>query len=258
MQVQRLSGYLGVTISAILAASTSANAFSFNSGTALGDCGAIPLESLSNNSEVSISAISTCTTADGFTLTTNGGVLTQKEVNGVTGVGIYDDLHPDGSLQEIDFGETLTLSVDVPSIFTSLDLSALYKKKTGSEFVFGDIVNEVATIKAGGITGTLSVLGNNTAEWSWNGITQILSGSLEDPASSGLGTSTSDGGGLYRILNPFGDTAVSSVELTSSEDGNYTYSDFSLSGAEATDVPEPSLMLGTVAMLGGFGLLRRR
>ncbi len=212
-------------ISVFLVLSAPAYAFNFTTGTNLGDCGDIPLEKLSNNNDLSVSTISTCTTADGITLSTNGGVLSLKEVNGTKGVGIYDDLHPNGSLQEIDFGETLTLSTATPSIWKSIDISFLYQ-----EGAFGDVVDEVATIKAGGITGTLSVLGTDSAEWSWNGFTQILSGNA-----------TSSGGGAFSILNPFGDTKVSTVTLTSTQDGNYIYSDFAVTGAT---VPEPSLLIG--------------
>jgi len=213
-------------ISVFLVLSAPAYAFNFTTGTNLGDCGNIPLEKLSNNNDVSVSTISTCTTADGITLSTNGGVLTVKEVNGTKGVGIYDDLHPNGSLQEIDFGETLTLSTATPSIWKSIDISFLYQ-----EGHFGDVVDEVATIKAGGITGTLSVLDSSSAKWSW--------GIIEEQIV--FGDATKSGGGLFSILNPFGNMAVSSVDFTSHQDGNYIYSDFAVTGAT---VPEPSLLIG--------------
>jgi len=241
IQLQRLWAAASIVMGSVAAIAAPANAFSFNTGTDLGDCGSIALEKLSNNDDISVSTTSKCTTADGITLETNGGVLSLKEVNETKGVGIYDDLHPNGSLQEIDFGESLMLSTDGPSIWESIDISFLYQ-----EGAFGDVVDEIASITAGGITGTLSVLGANSAQWSWGDITKNLTGD-----------STSDGGGFYSIANPFGDTAVSKVTLTSSQDGNYIYSDFAVSGAEATPVPEPSLLLG-IAMLGGVGALRRR
>lgn len=241
MKIQHLGAAVSLLIGSIGAIATPANAFDFTSGMYLGDCGDIALEKLDNNDDISVSTTSSCTTADGITLSTDEGVLSLKEVNGTKGVGIYDDLHPNGSLQEIDYGENLMLSTAGPSIWKSIDISFLYQKGA-----FGDVVDEVASITAGGITGTLSVLGANSAQWSWGDITQNLTGD-----------STSSGGGFYSIANPFGDTAVSSVELTSSQDGNYIYSDFAVSGAEATTVPEPSVLLGIVA-LGGIGALRRR
>jgi len=224
----------------VAAIAAPANAFNFTTGTNLGECGDIPLEQLSNNSEVSISTTTSCTTADGITLSTDTGVLSLKEVNGTKGVGIYDDLHPNGSLQEIDYGEHLMLSTAGPSIWKYIDISFLYQ-----EGAFGDVVDEVAKISAGEKMGTLSIIDEDTAEWSLGGIVEMLS------------KSDSTGGGSYRIHNPFGDMEVSKVTLTSNQDGNYIYSDFGVSGAEAMPVPEPSVLLG-IAMLGGVGALRRR
>ncbi len=256
MTIQRAFTTFSIAIGSIFALGTApATAFSFNSGTDLGSCGSIPLETLSSTG-TSVSTVSSCTTADGITLTAgpDDAVMTLKEVNGVKGVGVFHDLHPVGSIQELDYGETITLSTASPSIFSSLDISFLY---TPGNDVFGDVIKEVASITAGGFTGSLSVVDSNTAQWSWNGISQTIS------ASS---SSTASGGGLYRILDPFGTTAVSEVTLTSfAEAGqSYRYSDYGLSGAEIVTpttvaVPEPSVLLGTMGLAGivAFAFSRR-
>lgn len=225
-------------ISVFLVLSAPAYAFNFNPSTDLGSCDTIPLESLGANG-VSTSTVSSCTTADGITLTAgpNDAVLTLKEVNGVKGVGVFHDVHPEGSIQEIDYDESLMLSFS-ESIVKSLDLSFLYKAKTPGEFVFGDVVNEVAKITASGVsgnlTGYLTVQGDTSATWSLGG--NVIN----------LSPSNGDGGGWYSIANPFGDLAVTSVKFTSPLEAgqNYTYSDFAVSGSTIAPVPEPSLLIG--------------
>jgi hypothetical protein len=256
MKLKQASTIVGLLASSALALSVApAQAFSFNSGADLGGCAAVPLENLGNNT-ASASSLSSCTTADGITLTagatnpvSGGAKLTKKEVNGVMGVGVYNDSSKAnlGSQQEIDFGETLTLSVKKPTIFESLDLSFLYKKGE-----IGDLLNEVAQVTAGGVTGTLKVLSATQAQWNWNGIAQLV---------TALSPSNKSGGGLYSILNPFGNTAVSSIVLTSPQEAgrSYRYSDFALAGAKtaSASVPEPTTLAG-LGLVGGLLVASRR
>jgi hypothetical protein len=241
MNFKHTLAFIGLITSSTLTISTgSAFAFNFTNGSALGTCE--PINEFTMKS---------CTTADGFTLTVTkngtvgslGGFLAEKTVDGVTGVGIYGDDHPHGSLEEIDYGEELTLTSAQPSILQSLDLAFLYKAPA-----FGDTLDEIAQVTAGGITGTLSVLTNTTAEWKWNGITQTL---------TALSKSDESGGGWYRIFNPFGKTEVTDIKLTAPDpEGDYIKHDFSLVGAEK--VPEPTTIAGLGLVAGALVAYRRR
>ncbi|MEP0865237.1 PEP-CTERM sorting domain-containing protein [Funiculus sociatus GB2-A5] len=255
MKLKQASTIVGLLASSALALSVApAQAFNFNSGADLGTCAAVPLENLGNNT--ASAGPTSCTTADGITLTagatnpvSGGAKLTKKEVNGVKGVGVYNDSSKAnlGSQQETDFGETLTLSVEKPTIFESLDLSFLYQKGE-----FGDFLNEVAQVTAGGFTGTLKVLSATQAQWNWNGIEQLV---------TALSPSNKSGGGLYSIVNPFGNTAVSSIVLTSPQEAgrSYRYSDFALAGAKtaSASVPEPTTLAG-LGLVGGLLVASRR
>ncbi|MEC4986655.1 MAG: PEP-CTERM sorting domain-containing protein [Oscillatoria sp. PMC 1068.18] len=238
-----------ITGGAIAFSGTEANAFSFNGGTDLGSCSAIPIENVGTGTPSS--TVSTCTTDDGFTLTANtGGVLTGKTVNGVTGVGIYRDESSagEGSQQEVDFGEELLLTLDEATALQSLDIAFLYKEGNFSK-AFGDFVDEVAQITANGITGTLQVIDAFTAVWNWDGISQIVNAT--SPANS-------SGGGLWSITNPFGDIKVASVSLTSPQEAgeSFRYSDYAIAGAEK--VPEPATVAGLALVAGALAVSRRR
>ncbi|MBZ8180829.1 PEP-CTERM sorting domain-containing protein [Oscillatoria salina] len=231
--------------SAIAFGNADAQAFSFNNGTDLGSCSAIPIENVGTKTPTS--TISTCTTDDGFTLTANtGGVLTGKTVNGVTGVGIYRDESSanQGSQQEIDFGEELLLTLDEETALSSLDIAFLYEKRA-----VRDLIDEVALITANGITGTLEVIDAFTAIWNWDGLTQTVN--AKSPANS-------KGGALWKITNPFGDIKISSVSLTSPQEAgeSYRYSDYAIAGAEK--VPEPATVAGLALVAGALAVSRRR
>jgi len=240
-----LTGF--VAGSALAVAAAPAQAFNFTSGEAVGACGGIEYTD----------GLKSCTTADGFTLTVTkdgqvgslGGYLSSKTVNGVTAVGVYGDPSPrDGTLEEIDYGEEITATLPAAKVIESIDLAFLYQPGE-----FGDVVYEVAEIVTAYGSGFLTVTGDTTAEWTFDGITQVL---------TALSVSTEAGGGLYRIVNPFGDLAVSSiafnsVNLNGNNRDNYRQSDYSIAGIKAAGVPEPSLMVGLGAV-GGLLLASRR
>ncbi len=235
--------------SALAVSAVPAHAFNFTSGEDLGSCANISY----------LDGIKSCTTTDGFTLTVTkdgltagtdanlGGYLTTKTVNGVTGIGVYGDPSPThGSLHEIDYGEEITATLAAARVIQSIDLAFLYQPG-----VFGDKVFEVAEIGIGnGQFGRLTVTGDTTAQWVFNGITTVL---------TALSPSTEQGGGLYRILNPFGDLLVDTITFNSVQlkGTSYRYSDFSIAGIKAAGVPEPSLMVGLGAV-GGLLLASRR
>ncbi len=226
------------------AAPASAGSLDFTGGANFGTCdGAI-----------------TCT-VNGFTLTAgetgdspfsgDGATLAEKEVNGVYGLGVQHSpggSNGGGSQLEVDRYETLSIDFK-ESIVKSLDLVFLYEAGPNTTH-FGDALNEVASVVAGGFTGTLTVLDELTAEWSWNGITQTVSAK-----SNADGT----GGGWFSISNPFDDVKVSSVELLAEpgEPANPLLtgerSDYSLGGIAT--VPEPTAVIGLGALaLSAFGL----
>lgn len=249
-----LTGF--VAGSALAVAAAPAQAFNFTTGEAVGACGGI---------EYTDGFSKSCTTADGFTLTVTkdgqtagtdanlGGYLSSKTVNGVTGVGVYGDPSPThGTLEEIDYGEEITATLPAAKIIQSIDLAFLYQPGE-----FGDVVYEVAEIVTAYGSGFLKVTGDTTAEWTFNGITQVLT--ALSPSLDGKNDAVA-GGGLYSIVNPFGDLAVSSiafnsVNLNGDKSDNYRQSDYSVAGIKA--VPEPSLMIGLGAV-GSLLLASRR
>ncbi|NJL01896.1 MAG: PEP-CTERM sorting domain-containing protein [Spirulinaceae cyanobacterium SM2_1_0] len=246
MKFQTKAILTGVLASGALAATAvPAQAFNFTSGEAVGACGGIE----------HTDELKSCTTADGFTLTVTkdgevgslGGFLSSKTVNGVTAVGVYGDPSPgEGTLEEIDYGEEITATLEVAKVIKSIDLAFMYQPN-----VFGDKVFEVAEIAVGDMIGTLTILGDTTAEWTFGGVTSIV---------NAVSASTEEGGGMYSILNPFGDLLVDAITFNSVEmkGDSYRYSDYSIAGIQAADVPEPGLMLGLGVVGGALVAARRR
>lgn len=221
----------GLISGAIIALSTgSAQAFSLQTGEDLGSC---------DFSQ----ALSSCETDDGLRLTAGGQtdspLLTTKTVGGITGVGVQDK----GTNKEIGAGESILLeAINGPSFFEYIELSFLYQPEEYDDDVF-----EVAILETDKGIGTLTITGDNTAEYSFNGKTTIL---------NALSPSTFGNGGSYRIDNPFGNIQVGQVKLTTPTTGeNSKQHDYSLVAAKATqDVPEP----GSAAAVLGLGLLVAR
>ena len=207
---------------------------------------------------------------DGFTLTaTKNGIadpeITQKTVGGVLGLGIAANASPAGvnndqSQGEIDIDEALSVGFASVQKLTSLDLSFLYRPG-----VYYDQVYEMATATPLGssLKGLLTITGEKTATWTFNGITSD---------AVNLSPSSEGSGGSYRILNPFGDLTTAGLSLipqlntirgTSKIPGGYANSDFALSRVETASVaaiPESSaaaVLLSFGAMIP-LGLRRRR
>jgi len=193
-----------------------------------------------------------CTTGDGFTISTTDGYLATKTLNRVTGVGISGGSH-DVVPAEVNNGELLKLALLSPGVLGSLDFSFLYHGTTSDPGAFSDRVFEVlAATPDGGMQGTLRVTGDNTAVWSFPGAIGSTVVTKSD--------STITGGGWYSVLNPFGNNPISYLTMTAVPQpgvpaNSPANSDFALVGAEKT--PEPTTFAG-LALVGAVLIASRR
>ncbi len=163
-----------------------------------------------------------------------------KTVGAYTGFGIgggYADA-------EIDLnGEKLTIEYAAPTVITELIFAFLYPNGGWS-----DVVNEIArvtVVSPTSLVGELTATGSTTATWTGSGST------VENLASA-----VAESGGVWRITNPFGSTAVQKIEFTAvavgggpSDSTNSDYGIVSISDADG-EVPEPAS-----AALTGLGLI---
>lgn len=199
-------------------------------------------------------------TVNGFNLSATrtgdpaGAQMVVKTVNGFKGIGIRsaNPATSDPSGGEIDLNETLSVDFGKLRTLKYFDLSFLYQPG-----VFNDSVFEVALVTANGILqpSRLRITGNTSAIWETQTAPNVwttLTGTVQN-----LSPSLGNGGGAYRVLNPFGDVKISGFSLTAQQAKNPTTggipggganSDFALA---AVQVPEPTTVLG----LGVVGLL---
>lgn len=188
---------------------------------------------------IQIQAISYNAGIDGTTAPTGalftpvGGSLSLKTHNGFTGLGISGG----ASGAEIDLSQKLSITFAGPQTLNDLTLAFLYD---GPEYNDG---NELAAIKINGTQYVLTATGSSSSTWTGSGTVQNIS----------LAKST--GGGVWKIINPIGNTPVTSIELypLPYPTGKWAPnpSDFSLREFNTTAVPDG----GATAVLLGFGTL---
>jgi len=234
---------IAATSTILAMTATPAQAFNFTNGLVGGTCQPLVTPG---------TTLSSCTTEDGFTITSDPRPLESKRVGGVIGVGVQGGF-VGGEIDLAAEKVTLDLPGDQPAILKSLDLSFLYLPGE-----FRDTVFEKAQVKAnttgGFIDGYLTVGGENTVRWQVSdlGIDQeltALSASTDNPV----------GGGWYSILEPFGNTSITNLELTAVQQGTSPgahNSDFSLVGAVKT--PEPTTLVGLGLVASALLAVRRR
>ncbi len=126
----------------------------------------------------------TSCTVEGVGVSTVGGPLVQKSLNGATGFGVNGG----ASGPEIDIGETLNVNFGEPRSVVAIKVLFLFN---GPEY---NDKAEKATVAAGGITYTLAVLGNaDNALATWNGHGTVTR----------CGDTTAAGTGCFLIEDPF-------------------------------------------------------
>jgi len=186
----------------------------------------------------------------GADIDANGGTFVTSNFNGWNGfIGVQNGAVP----TEIDIlnDEYIRITFDTPQVIELIEIGRLFEQ--GS---FDDEVDERAEIigerdGAGNLVGLLTVIDASNASWT---------GSASTPTNLSLGNES--GAGVWRILAPFGDNAVTSVTFDPYEwpginpqDGGQN-SDFAL--LTITTIPEPHTAALFGLGLAGLAILGRR
>lgn len=232
-------------IKLLAAATVLAVAASAHADVSLLDASMYP--TLAGTNAGTISGVSFASAAGNFILKSGG-------TPSVSGLGVTGGRTND----EIDIGETITMSWTGPLQITSFAIGMLYN---GPEFADWA---EIAQVQA------------------WNGATLVATGLLQVDATNdtlayftgtgfgsvtNLSPATAAGGGGWRVDNPFGTAGVTKLEFTALAStlcgygtpgavGCTNQSDYVLSSVTA--VPEPSGYLMALASLAGIGFVARR
>ena len=183
----------------------------------------------------------------GTTFTAVGGDLGTKSQAGFTILGVTGG----ASGNEIDIGESLTISFETAQIFSSLTLGLLFD---GPEYLD---YNEIAAVDVNGGISVYNLTANGTTSASWTG-----SGSV-----AALGSAVDGGWGGWEISNPFGNTSITSLKLyplsslpapDGTEPTRTNESDFGLHAFSTTAVPDDGITLILLGLgLSGLAVGRR-
>jgi hypothetical protein len=175
--------------------------------------------------------------------------LTTKTAHGITGLGIWSK---NDNEREIEVGERLLATFSQGLVVSGIRLGLLFD---GPEF---SDVQETARITAtfaggGSAVYTLSALANGNKSWNGLGSVSLVNG----PAN------TAANGGVWDLLNPFGNSLVTSLSFTAVTGvpgaGCHwckNQSDFVV--MSVTAVPEPATVALMLAGLGVVGAAARR
>jgi hypothetical protein len=186
--------------------------------------------------------------ADGWTATALPSLFEVKGAQGgYQGVGVKGKTNG-----EIDINEFITFQFGTPQVIKDFTLSLLFAKGDLARGPYGD-PNEIALVTAnnGAVSYMLQAIGPATAIWTGHGSYDFL----------GNNATLVGDAAAWKVTNPFGDLAVTSLEFTALQslggfgnDSDYAFNSLNT----ATPVPEPVTILFLGVGVAGLVLVRRR
>jgi hypothetical protein len=188
-------------------------------------------------------------TEDGWTATASS-TFDVKGGQG-TGLNFYQGVGVAGATGgEIDINESITFGFNTAQYIDNFILTLLFAKGELITGPYGD-PNEIAQISAlpSAISYTLQATGSNTAIWTGQGSWDFLGANATQEGDSAA----------WRVNNPFGDSAVTSLTFSAlNSQGGTNNSDYAFNSLVTSPVPEPTTMpLLGLGLLGVAGARRR-